>query len=325
MNILVTGCSGFIGFHLSKKILEKEEYNLIGIDNLNTYYDVELKKSRLKLLKKNKKKFVFYKTDINNYNKVNKIFIKHKISYVIHLAAQAGVRYSIKNPKAYIDSNIMGFFNIINLSKEYKVKHLLFASTSSVYGNSKKFPVNESDKTDTPLTLYAATKKTNEVIAYSYANIYKLNCTALRFFTVYGPYGRPDMAFFKFVDSIYKNKNLELYNSGNHYRDFTYVDDIINAIVLLLDKMPSKNIPFDVFNIGNGKSVYLKKVIKIIEKKLGIKAKIKNLKLQKGDVVKSHSNLQKLKSKINYKSKIDIEKGLSLYIDWFKKYYNNDK
>ena len=324
MNILITGCSGFIGFHLSNKILNESKYNLIGIDNLNNYYDVDLKKSRLNYLKKQKKNFVFYKADINNYSKINKIFNFHKINYVIHLAAQAGVRYSIENPKAYIDSNISGFFNIINLSREYKIKHLLFASTSSVYGNTNKFPVHENDNTNNPLTLYAATKKTNEVIAYSYANIYKLPSTALRFFTVYGPYGRPDMAFFKFVDSIYKGKKIELYNNGNHYRDFTYVEDITNSIFLLLKKPPKQKIPFDVLNIGNGKSIFLKKAIKIIENKIGIKAKIKNLKLQKGDVVKSHSNIKKLKNKINYEPKTDIKKGLDKFIEWYKDYYLNE-
>ena len=266
MKILVTGCAGFIGFHLTQDLLEKSNYEIVGIDNLNSYYDVKLKKLRLQVLKNYKSNFKFKKIDLNNIKNLEKLFKSCKFDYVVHLAAQAGVRYSITNPDAYIDSNISGFFNIINFSKQFKIKHFIFASTSSVYGVAKNFPVNEESNSDKPLTLYAATKKTNEVIAHSFANIYKLPSTALRFFTVYGPFGRPDMAFFKFADSISKNKRIDLYNNGKHYRDFTYVKDITASIIKLIKKQPNKNIPFSIFNIGNGESIYLKDAIKIIEK-----------------------------------------------------------
>lgn len=323
MKILVTGCAGFIGFHLTQDLLEKSNYEIVGIDNLNSYYDVKLKKLRLQVLKNYKSNFKFKKIDLNNNKSLEQLFKSYKFDYVIHLAAQAGVRYSITNPDAYINSNISGFFNIINLSKKFKVKHFIFASTSSVYGVAKNFPVDEESDTDKPLTLYAATKKTNEVIAHSFANIYKLPSTALRFFTVYGPFGRPDMAFFKFADSISKNKKIELYNNGKHYRDFTYVKDITSSIIKLIKKQPNKNIPFSIFNIGNGESIYLKDAIKIIEKKLGKKALIKNLPLQKGDVIKSHSDINKLKKFINYKPKTNIKKGLDKFIEWYKVTYLN--
>lgn len=323
MKILVTGCAGFIGFHLTQDLLEKSNYEIVGIDNLNSYYDVKLKKLRLQVLKNYKSNFKFKKIDLNNNKSLEQLFKIYKFDYVIHLAAQAGVRYSITNPDAYINSNISGFFNIINLSKKFKVKHFIFASTSSVYGVAKNFPVDEESDTDKPLTLYAATKKTNEVIAHSFANIYKLPSTALRFFTVYGPFGRPDMAFFKFADSISKNKKIELYNNGKHYRDFTYVKDITSSIIKLIKKQPNKNIPFSIFNIGNGESIYLKDAIKIIEKKLGKKALIKNLPLQKGDVIKSHSDVNKLKKFINYKPKTNIKKGLDKFIEWYKVTYLN--
>ncbi len=323
MKILVTGCAGFIGFHLTQDLLEKSNYEIVGIDNLNSYYDVKLKKLRLQVLKNYKSNFKFKKIDLNNNKSLDKLFKSCKFDYVVHLAAQAGVRYSITNPDAYIDSNISGFFNIINFSKQFKIKHFIFASTSSVYGVAKNFPVNEESDTDKPLTLYAATKKTNEVIAHSFANIYKLPSTALRFFTVYGPFGRPDMAFFKFADSISKNKRIDLYNNGKHYRDFTYVKDITASIIKLIKKQPNKNIPFSIFNIGNGESIYLKDAIKIIEKKLGKKALIKNLPLQKGDVIKSHSDINKLKKFINYKPKTNIKKGLDKFIEWYKVTYLN--
>ena len=323
MKILVTGCAGFIGFHLTQDLLEKSNYEIVGIDNLNSYYDVKLKKLRLQVLKNYKSNFKFKKIDLNNNKSLEKLFKSCKFDYVVHLAAQAGVRYSITNPDAYIDSNISGFFNIINFSKQFKIKHFIFASTSSVYGVAKNFPVNEESNSDKPLTLYAATKKTNEVIAHSFANIYKLPSTALRFFTVYGPFGRPDMAFFKFADSISKNKRIDLYNNGKHYRDFTYVKDITASIIKLIKKQPNKNIPFSIFNIGNGESIYLKDAIKIIEKKLGKKALIKNLPLQKGDVIKSHSDINKLKKFINYKPKTNIKKGLDKFIEWYKVTYLN--
>src|SRR6056300_92074 len=238
MKILVTGSSGFIGFHLAYNLLKKGHI-VIGIDNMNNYYDVELKKRRLKILKQNKH-FFFKKTNLENTQQIKRIFKKFKPKIVIHLAAQAGVRYSIKKPKVYLNSNIYGTFNIIEASHEIKVKHLLMASSSSVYGANKNIPFRETDKTDTQLSIYAATKKANESMAHSYSNIWKIPITMLRFFTVYGPWGRPDMALFKFTKGILRNKKIDVYNKGKMYRDFTYIDDVINSITLLLRIPPNK-------------------------------------------------------------------------------------
>ncbi len=320
MKILITGCAGFIGFHLTK-FLTSKKISIIGIDNLNNYYDVNLKKNRLKLLKENKK-FTFYKTDILNKQKLNNIVRKNKIKIIVHLAAQAGVRYSIENPKTYHKNNLEGFFNILEISKENKIKHLIFASTSSVYGESSNFPLNENENTSKPLSFYAATKKSNEVMAHSYSYIYKLPCTAVRFFTVYGPYGRPDMALFKFTKNILENRKIELYNNGKHLRDFTYIDDITKGIFSIINKPNKDKVPYNIFNIGNGKSRKLIDYLFFIEKKLGKKAIVKKLPLQKGDIIKTHSDIKLLKKFSNYKPKIDIEEGVSKFIDWFIDYYN---
>lgn len=319
MKVLITGCAGFIGFHLSNQLLKKN-IEVVGIDNLNSYYDVSLKKNRLKKLKKYNK-FNFYKFDLINKNKLNLILKKNKIKYIVHLAAQAGVRYSIENPETYFKNNLEVFFNIMDLSKENKIKHFIFASTSSVYGENKKFPLSENDNSDNPISFYAATKKANEVMAHSYSYIYKLPCTALRFFTVYGPYGRPDMALFKFTKNIIENKKIDLFNKGKHLRDFTYVDDIVNGIYSLIKK-PSKNkTPYNIFNIGNGKSRKLMDYLKNIEKKLGKKALIKNLPLQKGDIIKTHSDISSIKKYSKYTPSTDIDKGISEFIDWYFNYY----
>ena len=320
MKILITGCAGFIGFHLTK-FLTSKKISIIGIDNLNNYYDVNLNKNRLKLLKENKK-FTFYKTDILNKQKLNNIVRKNKIKIIVHLAAQAGVRYSIENPKTYHKNNLEGFFNILEISKENKIKHLIFASTSSVYGESSNFPLNENENTSKPLSFYAATKKSNEVMAHSYSYIYKLPCTAVRFFTVYGPYGRPDMALFKFTKNILENRKIELYNNGKHLRDFTYIDDITKGIFSIINKPNKDKVPYNIFNIGNGKSRKLIDYLFFIEKKLGKKAIVKKLPLQKGDIIKTHSDIKLLKKFSNYKPKIDIEEGVSKFIDWFIDYYN---
>ncbi|MDC0192885.1 NAD-dependent epimerase/dehydratase family protein [Pelagibacteraceae bacterium] len=320
MKVLITGCAGFIGFHLSNLLISKK-IDVIGLDNLNSYYDVNLKKNRLKILKQNKK-FFFYKEDILNEKKLNNIVKKNKIKIIIHLAAQAGVRYSIEDPKTYLKNNLEGFFNVLEAAKLNKIKHLVFASTSSVYGDNFNFPLKESESTSRPLSFYAATKKSNEVMAHSYSYIYKLPCTALRFFTVYGPYGRPDMALFKFTKNILENKKIELYNNGRHQRDFTYIDDIVNGIYSIINKPKNNKIPFNVFNIGNGNSRKLSDYLFLIEKKLGKKAKIKNLPLQKGDIIKTHADIKLLRNFSNYKSEIDIEKGVSSFIDWFIEYYN---
>ena len=319
MQILITGSAGFIGFHLAKKILDSN-LKVIGIDNLNPYYDVNLKKNRIKILKKNKD-FKFYKLDLNQKQKISNIIKKYKIKYIVHLAAQAGVRYSITNPEAYFKSNLEGFFNILQLSKENKIKHLIFASTSSVYGNNKKFPLKENMRTDNPLSFYAATKKSNEVMAYSYANIFKIPSTALRFFTVYGPFGRPDMALFKFAKNIIMNKKIPLFNSGNHTRDFTYIADIVEGIFLLIKKPPKSKIPYRCFNIGNGKPAKLKKFLNLIENNLNIKSKVYNMPLQTGDVKKTHSDISFLKKITNYKPKTRIDDGIKEFIKWYKEYF----
>lgn len=318
MTILITGCAGFIGFHLSSELVSK--YKIIGIDNLNNYYDPELKKNRLKILK-NKRNFSFYKIDLLNYKKINQIIKKNKIKYIIHLAAQAGVRHSINNPGAYFKSNIEGFFNILELSKVNKIKHLVFASTSSVYGDNKNFPLKENSNTDTPLSFYAASKKSNEVMAYSYSNIYKLPCTAVRFFTVYGPFGRPDMSLFKFTNKIIKNQYINLYNRGNHERDFTYIDDIVDGIAAVVNKIPKNKIPYKVYNIGNGKPRKLIDYLNIIEKFLNKKSKVKKLPLQAGDIVKTHADVNLLKKDVGYKPKTTIEEGIKKFLDWYVEYF----
>ena len=227
MKILVTGCAGFIGYHLCLKLLEKNKHKVYGLDNISNYYDVKLKNSRLKNLKEHPNKFYFHKIDIANFNKLKNNFKKNNYDYVIHLAAQAGVRASIQKPSQYVRSNLTGFFNILEISKIFKIKHLVFASTSSVYGSTKKFPLSEDNNTDKPLSFYAATKKSNELMAYSYSNIHKLPCTGLRLFTVYGPYGRPDMSLFKFTKAIFNSNKIDLFNRGDHVRDFTYIDDVV--------------------------------------------------------------------------------------------------
>lgn len=321
MNILITGCAGFIGFHLSNKLLNK--YKIIGIDNLNNYYDPKLKRDRLKILKKNKN-FSFFKVDLLNYNKINKIIKKNKIKYVVHLAAQAGVRHSIKNRKTYFKSNIEGFFNVLELCKKNNIQHLIFASTSSVYGNNINFPLKEKSNTDTPLSFYAASKKTNEVMAYSYANIYNLPCTGVRFFTVYGPYGRPDMAIFKFTKNILDRNFINLFNYGKHVRDFTYIDDIVDGIENVIKKIPKNKIPFKIYNIGNGKPRKLLEYLKIIEKLLNKKAKVKKMPLQIGDIVKTHADVNLLKKETGYRAKTNIEEGIKNFLEWYLWYYKKN-
>ena len=322
MTILITGSAGFIGYHVTKKILNKN-IKVIGIDNINNYYDINLKKNRIKDLKKNKK-FFFYKVDLSNYKKLDNIVKNKKIKIIIHLAAQAGVRYSIKNPRIYFKSNLEGFFNILEISRHNNIKHLIYASTSSVYGDSKKFPLSEINRTDQPLSFYAATKKSNEVMAHSYSYIYKLPCTGVRFFTVYGPFGRPDMALFKFTKNILNNHPIELYNKGNHFRDFTYVDDIVDGIYSLIKKQSKKSIPYEIFNIGNGTPKKLLDYLKHIEKNLNKISKTNKLPLQVGDIVKTHSNINKLKKYTGYKPKTNIKIGISRFIEWYKDYYREN-
>jgi len=331
--IFITGSSGFIGFHLTKKLL-KQGYRIHGFDSMNNYYDVKIKKARFNILKKNKN-FSFTKGKLENKESLKKIFYKFKPNIVIHLAAQAGVRYSIDKPRVYLDSNINGSFNIIEASHKLKVKHLIMASSSSVYGANKKIPFKEIDKTETQLSIYAATKKSNESMAHAYSNIWNIPITMLRFFTVYGPWGRPDMALFKFTKGILKNKKIDIYNHGKMYRDFTYVDDIVNGIKLLINKPPSlkqinkyKNdslsnvAPFRVLNIGNTQKVYLLNFIKQIELELKKKAIRNYMPLQKGDVKQTLSNTNLLKKITGYKPKTNYKIGIKKFIDWYLNYYN---
>ncbi len=323
--ILITGTAGFIGYHLASCLIKKN-FKIIGIDNHNNYYDKNLKNDRVSALKKSKN-YKHYKLDIINKKKLNEIFKIYKPDEVIHLAAQAGVRYSFTNPKAYIDSNIVGFHNIIDLSKDFNVNHFIYASSSSVYGDQKKLPLSENLITDSPNSLYASSKKSNELMAYVYSNLYNLKTTGLRFFTVYGPFGRPDMALFKFTSSILSHKKIELYNKGNHMRDFTYVDDIVDGILKILkfSKLKSKsglkkNI-YNIYNLGNNNPISLKRFVKIIENNLGIKASYKYLPLQPGDVKKTFANINKARIDFDYSPKTKIEEGIKSFLKWYRSYY----
>ena len=333
MKIIVTGSSGFIGFHVSKKLLGSGN-KVHGIDSMNNYYDVNLKKARLAILKKYKN-FSFSKAKIENSKDLGKAFKKFKPSVVIHLAAQAGVRYSIEKPRVYLDSNITGTYNIIEIAKRLNVKHLIMASSSSVYGANKKIPFKELDKTETQMSIYAATKKSNESMAHAYSNIWKIPITMVRFFTVYGPWGRPDMALFKFTRGILNNKKIDIYNNGKMYRDFTYIDDIVNGINLLISKAPNAKqlgrykddslspiAPFRILNIGNTKKVFLLDFIKEIEKVLGKKAKRNYMPLQKGDVKQTLSNTNLLKNITNYNPKTNFKTGIRNFLNWYLDYYN---
>ena len=333
MKIFITGSSGFIGFHLCKKLLDKG-HNVCGYDSMNTYYDIRLKKARYEILKKYKN-FSFSKGKVENQKILSKLIVKFKPRVIIHLAAQAGVRYSIENPKVYLDSNIVGTFNVIEAAKKIKVKHLLIASSSSVYGANKNLPFKEIDKTETQLSIYAATKKSTESIAHSYSHIWKVPTTVLRFFTVYGPWGRPDMALFKFTKGILNKKKIDIYNQGKMYRDFTYIDDIVDGVCLLINKAPNLNrvkkftndslssvAPFRILNIGNTQKIYLLDFINALEKEIGLKA-LRNYKpMQKGDVLMTLSDTSLLKKLTGYKPKTNYKVGIKKFLDWYLKYYN---
>ena len=332
MKVFVTGSSGFIGFHLSKKLLEKG-HSIKGFDSMNKYYDVKIKKARLKILKKYKK-FSFTKNKLENKKILTDSILRFKPTIIIHLAAQAGVRYSIENPKAYMDSNITGTYNIIELAKKINIKHLLIASSSSVYGANKKLPFTEIDKTETQLSIYAATKKSTESIAHSYSNIWRVPITMLRFFTVYGPWGRPDMALFKFTKGIINKKKIDIYNNGKMYRDFTFIDDIVNGITALINKAPNLNqlgkirndslspvAPFRILNIGNTKKIFLLDFINELEKQLGKKAIRNYMKMQKGDVKITVSNTSLLRKITNYNPKTNYKTGIKKFLEWYLFYY----
>ena len=315
-NILITGCCGFIGYHTSIFFLRKG-YKVFGIDNLNNYYDIKLKKKRLDFLKI-KKNFYFKKKDINNCNLLN--FVKKKkIQIIIHLAAQAGVRTSIDKPKIYFDSNISGFFNILEITKLLKIK-LIYASSSSVYGNSK--PMTETNTTK-PIQFYATTKKCNELMAEVYSKIYKIPLIGLRFFTVYGNFGRPDMSYYKFSDLLRKKRAISVFNRFNHSRDFTHIDDVVNCIFLAFKKIKSRSFKGNqIFNVGSGKRIKLITLIKLLEKNFQSKFKIKILSKQVGDIGDTIANIDKAKKILNYKPNQNFEKKIKDFCDWYKKYYN---
>ncbi len=322
MKILITGVAGFIGFHLAKS-LSITKHTILGIDNLNKYYDKDLKIARLEKLKK--KNIKFHKVDITNLENLKLIFKDFKPDIILHLAAQAGVRYSIDHPDEYINTNIIGFYNILELSKFFKVKKIFFASSSSVYGESKKESFSESDNVEKPSNLYAASKKTNELMAFSYSNLYKLNCVGLRFFTVYGPWGRPDMAYFKFTKNIIEGKSIKVFNNGNLFRDFTYIDDVVVAINKLLNlqnKTLFKNIvPYSIINIGNNKPEKLINFINIIEEILQKKSKKIFLPMQQGDVFRTSADTKYLQKLVGFKPNIKIQEGLPKFVSWYKTYY----
>ena len=320
MNVLVTGAAGFIGFHyINNKLNKSKNLKIVGIDNLNNYYDVKLKNERLKILKqKFPKNFKFFKISVNDENKLKSIFKNFKITKVVHFAAQAGVRLSIDKPKFYIKNNIEGFCNLLENCRKFKVKNLIYASSSSVYGDNKKNPFSEKDREDNQASIYAISKRTNELMAEVYYKLYKINSIGIRFFTVYGPYGRPDMFYYKASKKIISHKILEIYNHGNHFRDFTYIDDAISAMEKLENFYQNKNY-CEIFNVANGKKISLHYFLKIIEKNLKIRAKTKFLKKQKGDVLLTSSNIKKLK-KLGYSPKHNVNLGIKRFIDWFKTY-----
>lgn len=330
---LITGAAGFIGFYLSKSLLKKG-CTVIGIDNINDYYDVNLKKARLKELE-HFDKFVFIKEDISNKDKIMEIFEEFKPNIVVNLAAQAGVRYSIENPDIYIGSNIVGFFNILEACRHNKVDHLVYASSSSVYGSNKKVPFEESDFVDHPVSLYAATKKSNELMAHTYSHLYKIPATGLRFFTVYGPMGRPDMAYFGFTNKYFSGESIKIFNNGDFehdlYRDFTYVDDIVEGIERLLNNPPEEEVPHKVFNIGNNNPEKLMTFIETLEKALSnsIKEEVKFKKvfepLKAGDVPATYACTKKLEEAIGFKPSTTIEEGLQRFADWYVDYYQVKK
>ena len=331
--ILVTGAAGFIGFHLSKRLAE-EGKEVIGIDNLSDYYDVQLKKNRLKQLEGNEN-FGFFKADIGDPKSILDLFSRERFDAVLHMAAQAGVRYSIINPQAYIDSNITGFLNILEGCRHHPVQHLVFASSSSVYGANTEIPFSEHHHADHPVSLYGATKKANEVMAHAYAGLYHIPCTGLRFFTVYGPWGRPDMALFLFTKAIVEGKPIEVFNEGRMKRDFTYVDDVVEGVLRTMERVPGNNpgwnsrdpdpasssAPYKLYNIGNHSPVELNEFISIIEDVLGKKAERKLLPMQPGDVPATYAEVDDLMRDVGFKPSTPIKEGIKQFIEWYRNYY----
>lgn len=332
MKFLVTGAAGFIGFHVSKRLLN-DGHQVVGIDNINDYYDVNLKESRLEQLES--PSFTFYKLDLADRDGMAKLFETEQFDRVIHLAAQAGVRYSLENPYAYADSNLTGYLNILEGCRHNKVQHLLYASSSSVYGLNRKMPFSTDDSVDHPVSLYAATKKANELMAHTYSHLYSIPTTGLRFFTVYGPWGRPDMALFKFTKAMLEGKSIDVYNYGKMKRDFTYIDDIVEAIVRIQDVIPQPELewtveegspatssaPYRVFNIGNSSPVELMDYITALEQALGLEAKKNMMPIQPGDVLNTSAETQALYKTIGFKPETPVQQGVKNFVDWYKEYY----
>jgi len=315
---LVTGAAGFIGFHVSRALLERGD-RVLGLDNLNDYYDVSLKEARLRLLQDNEH-FTFYKEDLANREGLTKIFGQNRIQVVCNMAAQAGVRYSLLNPFAYQSSNLEGFLNIIHLSQEHQVENFVYASSSSVYGNNKKVPFSVQDRVDNPISLYAATKKANELVAHTYSHLYSLPCSGLRLFTVYGPWGRPDMALFIFTKAITKSQPIEVYNFGKMRRDFTYIDDIVQGVLASMDRP----VPYAIYNLGNSRAVDLLYFIECIEKELGKKAEKKMLPMQPGDVVETYADISESERDLGFQPTTRIEEGIASFISWYRSFYGKD-
>lgn len=336
MKILVTGAAGFIGFHLIKALLETRvsdsEYCIIGIDNINDYYDVDLKKERLRILGEiaSPDTFTFIKLDLADREAMSELFATHQFDTVVNLGAQAGVRYSIENPNAYIDSNVVGFVNILEGCRHHDIKHLIYASSSSVYGMNIKQPFTTADCVDFPISLYAATKKSNELMAHSYSHLYNIPTTGLRFFTVYGPYGRPDMAYFSFTKKILAGEPINVFNNGVMQRDFTYIDDIVNGIIRIINKAPSPQCstvttataPYKIYNIGNNQPVTLRRFITAIEDACGKKAQENLLPMQAGDVPITYADIDELVEDIGFKPETSIEEGIKQFVDWYQRYYS---
>ncbi len=332
-HVLITGAAGFIGAALTERFLVSG-IDVVGVDNLSSYYDSDLKKARLRNIQQKSKKngisFSFFQIDLNDKFKLDEIFETHKISIVVHLAAQAGVRYSIQNPNIYFQSNLMGFGNILEVVRRNNISNFIFASSSSVYGANKKIPFEETDNVDHPVSLYAATKKSNEIMAFSYSHLYQIPTIGLRFFTVYGPWGRPDMAPMIFTKSILENTKIKIFNNGSMRRDFTYIDDITEGIFKCCFKIPdTKNndlntaasAPYRIFNIGNGKPIELMDFIKILERNLGIEANKEFTDMQKGDVVETFADTSALQKWINYSPKTNIEEGIEKFVRWYREFY----
>lgn len=332
-SILVTGAAGFIGFHTSKRLLKRGD-TVIGLDNLNDYYDVRLKEARLAQLTPHKN-FRFLKLDLADREGMKTLFAESGVRRVIHLAAQAGVRYSLVNPHAYTDSNVTGFLNVLEGCRHNKIEHLVYASTSSVYGGNTHMPFSVHDNVDHPVSLYAATKKANELMAHCYAHLYRLPCTGLRFFTVYGPWGRPDMALFLFTKAILEGKPIDVFNHGKMQRDFTYVEDIVEGVVRALDRVAqphaqwsgdqpdpgTSNAPYRLYNIGNNKPVELLRFIEVLEQTLGKKAEKRMLPLQAGDVPATYADVDDLMRDVGFKPSTAIEVGIARFVEWYREYY----